>query len=27
MGHVACWNTLMKENVYLVKRWNEFLTA
>ena len=27
MGHVACWNTLMKENVYLIKRWNEFLTA
>jgi putative spermidine/putrescine transport system substrate-binding protein len=27
MGNVACWNTLMKENVYLIKRWNEFLTA
>ena len=27
MGHVACWNTLMKENVYLIKRWNEFLSA
>jgi putative spermidine/putrescine transport system substrate-binding protein len=27
MGHVACWNTLMKENGHLVKRWNEFLTA
>ncbi len=27
MGNVACWNTLMKEDVYLVKRWNEFLSA
>lgn len=27
MGNVACWNALMKENVYLIKRWNEFLTA
>ena len=27
MGNVACWNTLMTENVYLIKRWNEFLSA
>jgi putative spermidine/putrescine transport system substrate-binding protein len=27
MGHVACWNTLMDENRYMVKKWNEFLAA
>jgi putative spermidine/putrescine transport system substrate-binding protein len=27
MGHVACWNTLMDENLYMVKKWNEFLSA
>ena len=26
MGNIACWNTYMKENVYLVNKWNEFLT-
>jgi putative spermidine/putrescine transport system substrate-binding protein len=27
MGKVACWNTLMDENLYMVKKWNEFLAA
>ena len=27
MGKVACWNTLMDENRYMVKKWNEFLAA
>jgi putative spermidine/putrescine transport system substrate-binding protein len=27
MGHVACWNTLMDENRYMVTKWNEFLAA
>jgi putative spermidine/putrescine transport system substrate-binding protein len=27
MGHVACWNTVMDENLYMVKKWNEFLSA
>ncbi len=27
MGQVACWNTLMDENRYMVRRWNEFVSA
>ncbi|MFO1350581.1 MAG: PotD/PotF family extracellular solute-binding protein [Gammaproteobacteria bacterium] len=27
MGKVACWNTLMDENKYMVKKWNEFISA
>jgi putative spermidine/putrescine transport system substrate-binding protein len=27
MGKVACWNTLMDENRYMVRRWNEFVSA
>ncbi|HZP87831.1 MAG TPA: extracellular solute-binding protein [Burkholderiales bacterium] len=27
MGKVACWNTLMDENRYMVQKWNEFLAA
>lgn len=27
MGKVACWNTLMDENLYMVKKWNEFLAS
>ena len=27
MGRVAVWNSTMKENAYVIKRWNEFLTA
>ena len=25
--NIAVWNSLMKENNYLVKRWTEFLSA
>ena len=27
MGHVSCWNSVMKEQDYLVKKWNEFIAA
>ncbi|MFC7704572.1 PotD/PotF family extracellular solute-binding protein [Plastorhodobacter daqingensis] len=27
MGHVACWNAVMDENQYLVRKWNEFIAA
>jgi len=27
MGKVACWNTLMDENRYMVRKWNEFVAA
>jgi putative spermidine/putrescine transport system substrate-binding protein len=27
MGKVACWNTLMDEDRYMVRRWNEFISA
>ncbi len=27
MGRVACWNTLMDENRYMVAKWNEFLAS
>jgi putative spermidine/putrescine transport system substrate-binding protein len=27
MGHVACWNSVMDEDRYMVKRWNEFIAA
>jgi putative spermidine/putrescine transport system substrate-binding protein len=27
MGKVACWNTLMDENRYMVTKWNEFLAS
>ena len=27
MGKVACWNTLMDENRYMVRKWNEFISA
>lgn len=27
MGNVACWNTLMDEDRYMVRRWNEFVSA
>ncbi len=27
MGSVACWNAVMDENDYLVKKWNEFIAA
>ena len=27
MGHVACWNTLMDENRYMIRKWNEFIAS
>jgi len=27
MGNIACWNTLMDEDRYMVRRWNEFVSA
>ncbi len=27
MGNVACWNAIMDENDYMVKKWNEFIAA
>ncbi|NPD14018.1 extracellular solute-binding protein [Xinfangfangia sp. D13-10-4-6] len=27
MGHVACWNTVMDEERYMVQRWNEFVSS
>lgn len=27
MGAVACWNSVMDENTYMVRRWNEFIVA
>lgn len=27
MGSVACWNAVMDENEYMVRKWNEFISA
>jgi putative spermidine/putrescine transport system substrate-binding protein len=27
MGQVACWNAVMDENDYMVRKWNEFIAA
>jgi putative spermidine/putrescine transport system substrate-binding protein len=27
MGNIACWNTLMDEDRYMVRRWNDFVSA
>ena len=27
MGDVACWNAVMDENDYMVRKWNEFIAA
>ncbi len=27
MGKVECWNSVMKEQAYLVRKWNEFIAA
>lgn len=27
MGAVACWNSVMDENQYMVRKWNEFIAA
>ena len=27
MGHVSVWNTVMDEDRYMVRKWNEFIAA
>ncbi|MEH6721128.1 MAG: extracellular solute-binding protein [Aurantimonas endophytica] len=27
MGAVACWNAVMDENIYMIRKWNEFIAA
>ena len=27
MGSVACWNSVMDEDRYMVRKWNEFVAA
>jgi putative spermidine/putrescine transport system substrate-binding protein len=27
MGHVACWNSVMDEDKYMIQKWNEFVAA
>lgn len=27
MGRVACWNSVMDEDRYMVRKWNEFIAA
>jgi putative spermidine/putrescine transport system substrate-binding protein len=27
MGAVACWNSVMDENLYMLRKWNEFIAA
>ena len=27
MGNIAVWNTVMDEDRYLTRRWNEFITS
>ena len=27
MGSVVCWNSVMDENQYMVRKWNEFIAA
>ncbi|MCG8383282.1 MAG: PotD/PotF family extracellular solute-binding protein [Gammaproteobacteria bacterium] len=27
MGHVACWNSVMDENKYMIRKWNEFIAS
>ena len=27
MGGIACWNAVMDENDYMVRKWNEFIAA
>ena len=27
MGNVACWNSVMDEDRYMVRKWNEFIAA
>ena len=27
MTHVACWNSVMDEDRYMIQKWNEFIAA
>lgn len=27
MGNIACWNTIMDEDRYMIQRWNEFISS
>ena len=27
MSHVACWNSVMNEDRYMIQKWNEFIAA
>lgn len=27
MGHVACWNSVMDENQYMARKWNQFIAS
>jgi len=27
MSHIACWNAVMDENIYMLQKWNEFIAA
>ena len=27
IGNIACWNTVMDEDRYMVRRWNEFISS
>ena len=27
IGNIACWNTVMDEDRYMIKRWNEFISS
>ena len=27
MGRVECWNSVMDENRYMVRKWNEFIAS
>jgi len=27
MGHLACWNAVMDNDRYLLRKWNEFVSA
>jgi putative spermidine/putrescine transport system substrate-binding protein len=27
MGKVECWNSVMDENRYMVRKWNEFIAS
>ncbi|MDO5641995.1 MAG: ABC transporter substrate-binding protein, partial [Paracoccus sp. (in: a-proteobacteria)] len=27
MGNIACWNTIMDEDRYMIRRWNDFISS